>query len=40
MMEGRDTTYHICKVCGYVSDGVLPDECPICGAKRDQFFAI
>jgi rubrerythrin len=20
-----------------VSDGVLPDECPVCGAKKDQF---
>jgi rubrerythrin len=36
-MEERETTYHVCKVCGYVSDGVLPDECPVCGAKKDQF---
>jgi len=36
-MEERDTTYYVCKVCGYVSDGVLPDECPVCGAKKDQF---
>jgi len=37
MMEERETTYHICKVCGYVSDGVLPDECPICQAKKEYF---
>lgn len=37
LMEERETTYHVCKVCGYVSDGVLPDECPVCGAKKDQF---
>ena len=37
MMEERETEYHVCKVCGYVSDGVLPDECPVCGAKKEQF---
>jgi rubrerythrin len=37
LMEERETTYYICKVCGFVSDGVLPEECPICGAKREQF---
>ena len=37
LMEERQTTYYICGLCGYVSDGVLPDECPICGAKKDQF---
>ena len=36
-MEERETVYHVCKVCGYVADGVLPDECPVCGAKKDQF---
>lgn len=37
LMEERETTYFICKACGYVSDGVLPDECPICAAKKEQF---
>jgi rubrerythrin len=36
-MEERETTYYVCKVCGYVADGILPDECPICGAKKEQF---
>ena len=36
-MEERDAVYHVCKVCGYVADGELPDECPVCGAKKDQF---
>jgi len=36
-MEERETVYHVCKVCGYVSDGILPDECPVCGAKKEQF---
>jgi len=37
VLEERDTTYYVCTVCGYVSDGVLPEECPICGAKKDVF---
>jgi rubrerythrin len=36
-MEERETVYHVCKVCGYVADGVLPDECPVCAAKKEQF---
>ena len=36
-MEERETTYYVCKVCGYVSDGALPDECPVCGANAKQF---
>ncbi len=39
-MEERETTYYICKVCGYVSDGLLPDECPICNAKKEQFISM
>lgn len=37
IMEERETTYYVCKVCGYVSDAILPDECPVCGAMREQF---
>ena len=33
----RETTYYVCQVCGYVSDGVWPEECPVCAAPRDQF---
>jgi len=36
-MEERETSYYVCKICGFVSDGILPDECPVCGAKKDQF---
>lgn len=37
LMEEKETTYWVCNVCGYVSDGVLPDECPVCQAKKDKF---
>ena len=33
----RETTYYVCQVCGYVSDGVWPEVCPICSAPKDQF---
>jgi len=36
-MEERETSYYVCKVCGYVADGVLPEECPVCGAKAKMF---
>ena len=38
-MEEREATYYVCKVCGYVADGLLPDECPVCGAKKEQFVS-
>ncbi len=37
VLEERQTTYYVCDICGYVSDGVLPEECPVCGAKKDRF---
>jgi rubrerythrin len=39
VMEERDTTYYVCDVCGYVSDGVLPEVCPICNAKKERFVS-
>lgn len=33
----RETTYYVCQLCGYVSDGVLPEVCPVCSAPKDQF---
>ncbi len=37
LMEERETTYYICQVCGYVSDGILPEQCPVCQAPKEQF---
>ena len=37
MIAESETEYYVCQVCGYVSDGILPDECPICGAPRENF---
>ena len=37
MLKDVDTVYYICEVCGYVSDGVLPEECPVCGVSKEKF---
>lgn len=37
LLEERETTYYVCRVCGYIADGTLPETCPVCGAKTDQF---
>ena len=39
VLEERQTTYYVCTVCGYVSDGILPDQCPVCGVKKEKFEA-
>ena len=37
MVRETDTSYYVCSICGYVSDGELPDQCPICGAPKEKF---
>jgi rubrerythrin len=37
MMEERQSSYHVCSVCGYVAEGEPPEQCPICGARREMF---
>jgi len=37
LMGERETTYYVCSVCGYVSDGILPETCPVCSAPKNQF---
>src|SRR4030043_2113374 len=32
----RKTTYYVCQVCGYVSDGIWPDTWPVCAAPKAQ----
>ena len=40
LLRDEDADYYVCRVCGYVSNGVLPEVCPICGAKKDLFHRI
>ncbi|MDD3472325.1 MAG: rubrerythrin family protein [Syntrophaceae bacterium] len=30
--------YYICPKCGYTIEDAAPDKCPVCGAKKDEFF--
>lgn len=30
--------YYLCQVCGYTIADEPPDECPVCGAKKEYFF--
>ena len=32
--------YHVCQVCGYVTDKKAPKQCPVCGAPREQFKTV
>lgn len=40
MVAEEETTYYVCAVCGFVVDAVVPDECPVCGAPKEKFFAV
>ena len=37
LAEDRDPRYFVCTVCGFISDGTVPDECTVCGATNEQF---
>lgn len=30
--------YYICPKCGYTIADSAPDKCPVCGAKKEEFF--
>ncbi|MFK5953811.1 MAG: rubrerythrin family protein [Desulfobacterium sp.] len=32
--------YHVCQVCGYVTDKKVPKKCPICGAPPEKFETV
>lgn len=32
--------YHVCQVCGFVTDKKAPKKCPICGAPEEQFKTV
>jgi len=40
LIAQRETEFHVCTVCGYVSDGKLPENCPVCGAPETKFNKI
>jgi rubrerythrin len=37
MLRDETHDFYVCHVCGYVAEREAPDQCPVCGAKREQF---
>jgi len=37
MLDDNNTIYHVCRVCGYVSDFHELDVCPVCNAPKEKF---
>ena len=37
LLQDETIDYYVCGVCCYTADGILPDECPVCGAQSDLF---
>lgn len=37
MLSDKHIDYHVCRVCGYVFEEELPDRCPVCGARKENF---
>ena len=40
LIKDEVKAYHVCQVCGYVTDRAIPDKCPICGAPKEKFKTI
>ncbi len=40
MLRDREPSYFVCQICGYIFDGELPDQCPVCRAKKEKFKRI
>jgi rubrerythrin len=41
--SGRDlpaADLYVCEVCGHTVAGEPPDECPVCGARREKFTRV
>lgn len=38
--KNPDVDYYVCQVCGNTVENEPPDECPICGAKKQAFKKI
>jgi rubrerythrin len=37
VIKDEAQTYHICQVCGYITEKSIPDKCPVCGASKEKF---
>lgn len=37
VIKDKASEYHICQVCGYVTEKSKPGKCPVCGAPKEKF---
>jgi rubrerythrin len=38
--SGKDAVIsdvYICDLCGYTTEGIAPDKCPLCNASKNRF---
>jgi len=40
MLTDKDIVYQVCQVCGNIFEENVPDRCPVCGAKKDNYRRI
>jgi rubrerythrin len=40
VIRNKANAYHVCGVCGYVTDKNAPDKCPVCGASKENFKTV
>jgi len=40
VIKAEVKAYHVCQVCGYVTDKKIPAQCPVCGAPPEKFKTI
>lgn len=40
LIKNTVKAYHVCSVCGYVTDKKIPKECPVCGAPKEKFKTV
>jgi len=40
VIKDKVGAYHVCQVCGYVTDKKIPEKCPVCGAPKEKFKTI
>lgn len=38
--QNPEVDYYVCQVCGNTVENEAPEECPICGAKKQAFKKI
>jgi len=40
LLAEEEPTYYVCDICGYVSDGTVPEKCPVCQNPAKVFYEV